>query len=75
MNSEIKKRLTAIGAFCSGLVGGSMGTFKEWAANFSPDYAWFFGGLVAAMIGGLVFSLLERRYVKPFEDDAHAPKA
>jgi len=65
MNPEIKKRIVAIGAFCSGLVGGSLGTFKAWAANISPAWATILGGLLAALVGALVFSWLERRYVQP----------
>jgi hypothetical protein len=75
MNIEIKKRLGAIGAFSSGLVGGMLGTFKEWAAHLSPDYAWFFGGILSALVGGLVFSALERRYVRSVEDKADEQNA
>ncbi|KAB2911965.1 MAG: hypothetical protein F9K30_21300 [Dechloromonas sp.] len=75
MNTEIKKRLAAIGAFSSGLVGGTLGTFKEWAAHISPDYAWFFGGILAALVGALVFSFLERRYVRSLTETAENQNA
>ena len=65
MNPQIKKRTIAIGAFCSGIVGGSAGGFKEWAINISPSYSGFLGALLAALIGGLAYSVLERRYVCP----------
>jgi glycerol uptake facilitator-like aquaporin len=67
MNQKIKSRTVSIGAFCSGLVGGSLGTFKEWAANISPAWAGVLGPLLAALLGALVFSMLERRYVHPLD--------
>jgi hypothetical protein len=65
MNSKIKTRTIAIGAFCSGVVGGSAGNLKEWAANVSPAYAGFLGALLAALFGALAYSILVRRYVQP----------
>jgi len=71
-NPKIKRRTIAIGAFCSGLVGGTAGGFKEWATNISPDYSGFLGALLAALIGALIFSVLERRYVQPIVDRQNA---
>lgn len=65
MHSQIKGRIAAIGAFCSGLVGGSFGTFKQWAANISPEWSNLLGALLAGLVGALVFSWMERRYVQP----------
>ena len=73
MNPKIKRRTIAIGAFCSGIVGGSAGGFKEWATNISPSYAGFLGALLAALIGGLAYSILDRRYVRPLAVEEAEP--
>lgn len=67
MSLKMKKRITAIGAFSSGVTGGTLGVFKQWAANLSPTFDWLLGGVLAALVGALVFSVLERRYVRPLD--------
>jgi hypothetical protein len=71
-NPEIKRRTIAIGAFCSGLVGGTAGAFKDWALNISPEYSGILGALLAALLGALVYSFLERHFLRPVADRQNA---